>query len=124
MASSSTSSSTDVLLRNLSGTSIKLDGKNYLIWAKSIQVFLEAHKKIKHITQDLPNIKASEYDDWLASKYSVITWLVNSMEPHISRGVVMLSTAKKIWNTLKATNAHEKNITQVAELYDQFIALK
>ena len=64
MASSSTSSSTDVLLRNLSGTSIKLDGKNYIIWAKSIQVFLRTHKKIKHITQDPPDIKASEYDDW------------------------------------------------------------
>ena len=75
---------------------IKLDGKNYIIWAKSIQVFLGAHKKITHITQDPPNVKASEYDDWLTSDYSVIMWLVNSMEPQISCGVIMLSTAKKI----------------------------
>ena len=73
MASSSTSSSTDVLLRNFSGTSIKLDGKNYIIWAKSIQVFVGVYRKIKHITQDLLDIKASEYDDWLASDYGVIT---------------------------------------------------
>ena len=46
------------------------------------------------------------------------------MEPQISRDVVMLSTAKKIWDTLKATYAHEKNIARVAELYDQFFALQ
>ena len=73
MASSTTSSSSHVLLRNLSNTSIKLDGKNYLIWTKSIQVFLEAHKKIKHIMQDLSNIKAMEYENWLASDYDIIT---------------------------------------------------
>ena len=36
----------------------------------------------------------------------------------------MFSTAKKIWDTLKATYAHEKNIARVAELYDQFFALQ
>ena len=118
------SSSGDVLLRNLSSTTIKLYGKNYLIWAKSIQVFLGAHKKIKHITQDSPNINAPEYEDWLASDYGIITWLVNSMEPEISRGVVMLPTAKKISDTLKATYAHEKNIACVVELYDQFFTLQ
>ena len=73
MASSSISSSGDVLLRNLCSTSIKLDGMNYLIWVKSIQVFLGANKKIKHITQDLLDIKALEYEDWLASGYDVVT---------------------------------------------------
>ena len=67
------SSSGDVMLRSLSGTSIKLDGRNYLIWAKSIQVFLGTHKKIKHITQDPPDVNSTEYDDWLASDYGVIT---------------------------------------------------
>ena len=61
------------LLRNLSDTSIKPDRKNYLIWAKAIQVFLRAYKKIKYITQDMPNIRASEYEDLLASNYGVIT---------------------------------------------------
>ena len=46
------------------------------------------------MTQDLPDIKVSKNDDWL--NYGVITWLVNSMEPHISRDVVMPSTTKKI----------------------------
>ena len=124
MASSSTYSSSNVLLRNHSSTSIILNGKNYLIWVKSIQVFLEAHKKIRHITQDPPNVKAPEYDDWLAFDYGVITWSVNSMEPPISRGVVMLSIVKKSWDTLKTTYAHEKNIARVAKLYNQFFTLQ
>ena len=73
MASSSASFSSNVMLCTLSGTSIKLNGRNYLIWAKSIQVFLGAHKKIKHITQDPSDVKSAEYDDWLASDYGVIT---------------------------------------------------
>ena len=74
--------------------------------------------------KDLPNINAPKYEDWLASNYGVITWLVNIMEPEISKSVVMLSTVKKIWDTLKATYAHEKNIARVAKLYNQFFALQ
>ena len=36
----------------------------------------------------------------------------------------MLSTAKQIWDTVKATYAHEKNIVRVTELYDQFFSLQ
>ena len=73
MASSSAPASGDVLLRTLSGMSIKLDDRNYLIWVKSIQVFLDTDKKIKHITYNPPDVKTAEYNDWLASDYGVIT---------------------------------------------------
>ena len=43
--------SKDGFVKNLSGTSAKLDGKNYITWAQSFETFLAAHRKLKHLTQ-------------------------------------------------------------------------
>ena len=50
-------------IRHLSGTSMKLNGKNYLFWSKSFQVFLGAHWKIRHVTHDPPVVQDPSYDD-------------------------------------------------------------
>ena len=76
----------DPILRSVSGTSMKLNEKNYVLWTKSFQVILGTHRKIKHITQDPPDIKDSKYDAWFADDCVVISWLVNSMEERVARG--------------------------------------
>ena len=124
MASSSTTVSHDSWTCSLSSTSIKLNGKNYLLWSKSFQVFLDVHQKILHITYDPPDVKDPTYDDWFASDCRVISWLVNSIDKQISCGVLMLASTKKIQETLKSTYRHKKNISHVVEIYKQFFTLQ
>ena len=50
--------------------------------------------------------------------------MVNSMEPSIARGVMILRPAKKIWDTLKQTYRYEKNISRVFEIYKQIFTLR
>ena len=41
------------------------------------------------------------------------------MEPSVAHGVMMLHLANKIWDTLKTTYGHDKNISKVFEVYMQ-----
>ena len=100
-------------MKNLSRTSIKLNGKNFLLWSQAFETFISAHRKTRHLTADPPEAKDSTYDDWFVDDCAIISWLVNSMEEDISQGVMMLRPTKKIWDTLQSTYGHEKNIARI-----------
>lgn len=82
---------------------MKFNGKNYLLWAKVLTIFLGAHRKLKHIIEDPPFPNEFNYEDWFVADYGVISWLVNSMEKNIALGVMFLTLIKRIWDTLKET---------------------
>ena len=106
------------LLKGLSATSIKLDGKNYLLWKQAFETILGAHLKIRHLMHDPPDVKDLTYEDWLADDCAMITWLVNSMEEQIAQSVMMLKSAKKLWDALHATYGNEKKIARIYEIYE------
>lgn len=101
--------SCESLVKNLSGTSEKLNGKNYLLGAQSFETFIATHRKLKHLTEPPPDSKATTYDNWYADDAVIVSWLVNSMEPTVARWVMMLRSTKKIWDTLRLTYGHKKN---------------
>ena len=96
-------SSRDSLLKDLVATSIKLTGKNYLLWSQVFETFLDGHRKIRHLTHPPPDVKDVAYEDWFAGDCAVIFWMVNNMNESIARSVMMLKPAKKIWDTLRNT---------------------
>ena len=51
------------LIKNLRGTSEKLNGKNYLLLIQSFATFLAVQRKIEHLTQPLLDAKDSAYED-------------------------------------------------------------
>ena len=106
------------LVKNLNGTLEKLIAKNYLLWVQSFETFPAAHRNLKHLTQPPPDAKVNTYEDWFADDSTIVSWLVNSMEPTVARGVMILRPAKKIWDTLKQMYGYEKNISRVFEVYE------
>ena len=51
------------MVKNLNGTSEKLNGKNYLLWAQSFETFTAAHRKMSHLTKPPPDSKDATYDN-------------------------------------------------------------
>ena len=76
--------SRESLIKNLSGISEKLNGKNYLLWVQSFKTFLAAYLKLRHLTQPPPDAKDSAYEDWFADDSAIISWMVNSMESTVA----------------------------------------
>ena len=112
------------LIKNLSGTLEKLNGKNYFLWVQSFETFLTAYRKLRHLTQSPPDAKDNTYEDWFADDSVIVSWLVNSMKPTVAWGVMILRLVKKIWDTLKQMYGYEKNISRVFEVYEQILTLK
>ena len=58
-------------------TSKRLNGLNYLAQAHAVKVYLRGKKKLKHLTYPQPDVKASNYEDWMSEDSIVMGWLWN-----------------------------------------------
>ena len=128
MSSSSTRISSPVVETSVSktilGTTMKLNGSSYLLWAQTFSIFISAQNKLAHLLQSPPTATDLTYVSWLTENYSIITWLLNSFEEKISDNVMFLTTAKEMWDTLKVMHGNEKNLSRVFEIYERLFELK
>ena len=77
------------------GTTVKLNGSNYLLWAQNFRIFICAQNKSAHLLESSHVASDTTYKAWLSGKYYVMTWLLNSLEK-INVRVMFLSTAKEM----------------------------
>jgi len=106
------------------GITVKLNGSNYLLWAQAFRIFIGTQNKLVHLLQPPPTDTDPTYVTWLTRNYSVMMWLLNSLEEKISGVVMFLSTAKDMWDTLKVMYDNEKNPSMVFEIYERLFELK
>ena len=110
------------VLKTMLGTTVKLNGFNYLLWAQAFRIFIGAQNKLAHLLQASHATTDPTAVTWLIRDYSVI-WLLNSLEENISGSVMFLTTAKKMWNTLKVMYGN-KNPSRVFDIYERMFELK
>ena len=88
------------VLKTILETTVKLNGSNYLLWAQAFRIFIGAQNKLAHLLQLPPANTDPTYVTWLTENYSVMTWLLNSLDENISGSVIFLTTAKDMWLSL------------------------
>lgn len=66
------------------------------------------HNKLSHLTDALPDVKDATRSNWQQDDYSIMTWLLNSMESTISINVMFLSTTKEMWDALSEMYSQEE----------------
>src|SRR6266540_4418763 len=83
---------------------VKLEGsKNYLSWARRVNVLLGA-KGVEHYLEEAcvepVDRSSTEWRVWHTTNSTVVAWLMASMSPSIAKMVESMRTAEKIWKTL------------------------
>ena len=81
-------------------------------------------EQIGHLLQFPPDDTDPTYVTWFTGDYSVMIWLLNSLEEKISSSVMFLPTAKNMWDILKVMYENEKNLSRVFEIYERLFELK
>ncbi|XP_073307164.1 uncharacterized protein [Primulina huaijiensis] len=83
-------------------TTQKLNGRNYLQWAQSVKIVICGRGKLGYLTGELkpPTQSDPTHKNWLVENSIVLAWLINSMEPEISRRCLWFHTAKEVWELL------------------------
>jgi len=81
--------------------------------------------KQKYLLEGPPTKGTTTYNDWVASDFSVMTWLLNNIYIHekFSVSVIFLKVVKEMHDTLKEMYSNEQNISCVADLYEQLFSL-
>ncbi|KAI4350951.1 hypothetical protein L6164_005353 [Bauhinia variegata] len=102
-------------LQNL-GAATRLDGRNYLQWARLVTLALKGKQKLHHLTEDPPNSLDEKYSAWDIEGTIIMTWLLNSMQLDISQNFMFLETSKQIWEMVKKTYSKAQDVAVVYEL--------
>lgn len=100
------------------GTSIKLNGSNYILWSRAFLLFLRSQKIRSH----LPPPTAADANDetWFTDDdCSTMTWLLKSLGLFMNKNIRFLDTAKAMWDIFQEMYSNDKNISQVFELYEK-----
>ncbi|KAA8521506.1 hypothetical protein F0562_012185 [Nyssa sinensis] len=83
-------------------TPVKLDGNNYLSQSRACLLSIDATGLYNYVTRTLKEPASTDptLEQWRSSNSLVMSWLLNSMQPHISRGFLFLKTAYEIWTVV------------------------
>ena len=79
---------------------------------------IDGKGKLGHLTREIkqaaardPNLKR-----WRLENSLIIAWLINSMEPTVSKPHLFLPTAKDEWNAVRDMYSDVENSSQIFEL--------
>ncbi|XP_010247565.1 PREDICTED: uncharacterized protein LOC104590549 [Nelumbo nucifera] len=73
--------------------------------------------KLGYVTRDKRTSKEDiSHPKWVQEIYLVMTWLCNSILPHISQNYLWTKTAKEIWDSMKETYSQPLNVARAYEL--------
>ncbi|KAK0598581.1 hypothetical protein LWI29_036055 [Acer saccharum] len=71
-----------------------------------------------------PPLTDPTYKTWLAENSIVLAWLINSMEPKISRRYLYFKTAKEVWDAARRMYSDLGNASQIFELRSKLKEMK
>ncbi|KAE8673438.1 Detected protein of unknown function [Hibiscus syriacus] len=117
--------------QNISITSHKLNGNNFLQWSQSVKLFIRGRGKFSYLsgTNTKPAEEDEESERWEAENSMIMSWLINSMDPSVGRTYLFLPTAHDIWNAVNETilisgtqdNATMNGVVQDRALFQKMV---
>ncbi|KAF3777146.1 hypothetical protein EJ110_NYTH46591 [Nymphaea thermarum] len=106
------------------GSTVKLDGSNYEIWSRVFMMSIKGHKKKHVIEEEEPLTKTGKYSTWEENNNIVMSWIMNSMQAHITPTIAYYTSAKHMWEFLKQTYSHDKNMSKVLQVEEELLKLQ
>ncbi|TXG60888.1 hypothetical protein EZV62_012251 [Acer yangbiense] len=86
-------------------STVKLNGHNFMEWSQSAKITLMSRGKMKYVngTATAPEKTDPKYETWEIENYTVMSWLIRSMQPEIIKTYLLLPTAREIWLAVHKT---------------------
>ena len=91
---------------------MKLNGAdNYLQWSRACMFFLRGRRLHDYVTdlKPMPAVTDPAYSQWDVENFTVMSWLIGSMESTIGQGYYMFDTAEAIWKAVAHTYSKTGN---------------
>lgn len=84
---------------------IKLDGSNYTLWPKVVEMYISEKDKLGYINGNYPPPPKTDpsFSKWGTKIAMVKGCLINSMDYSLFVNFIWYQTAKKVWDTIATT---------------------
>ncbi|XP_042946557.1 uncharacterized protein LOC122279793 isoform X1 [Carya illinoinensis] len=110
---------------NMPMTSVKLNGKNYMLWSRSVEMFLKGKGlRRTHLIDPIPASTSPTFAQWEQEDAQILSLMLTSIEPSICSSLIHFDTAQEVWGHLKQMYSGAGNITRIYELCKQFFVLE
>ena len=106
------------------GTTMKLNGSNYLLCGQVFHIFIGVQNKLAHLLQPSSAATDPSYVIWLTGDLFCDDMAPQSLKEKTSDSFMFLATTKEMWDTLKLMYENEKNSSRVFEIYECLFELK
>ena len=107
---------------------VKLEGsKNYLSWARRVQVILGGKGVEHYLEEDCvepANKLSPEWRVWHTTNSTIVAWLLASMSPFVSKMVEAMRTVTHIWKTLSNMYSRKGNVMVMMGIQSKADAVK
>ncbi|KAH6764438.1 hypothetical protein C2S51_015687 [Perilla frutescens var. frutescens] len=106
--------------------SIKLNEFNYSLWSRMMHLAIGGRGCLNHITGLPPPLETTDstYHKWYQNDLTVISWIIQNMEPTLANNYVQFKTARGLWKSLSTTYSVKRDSTQIFDLTIQANSLK
>ncbi|XP_077219765.1 uncharacterized protein LOC143853955 [Tasmannia lanceolata] len=105
-------------------TTVKLDGSNYMNWKVAVEVYLIPKRKVYIIRCDPPAVLDPTYEQWKTDDAHIRSLLWQSMITQISRTMMQLPTAKRIWDHTAVMFSGVGNLSRISATYSEWMHLR
>ncbi|GAV70803.1 gag_pre-integrs domain-containing protein/UBN2_3 domain-containing protein [Cephalotus follicularis] len=97
---------------------IKLDGTSYLIWSRSVFLAIGARGFSGFLigASKKPAEQGDTQNKWVTTNYLSMSYIINSMEPTVARGYLLMDSTIDIWISAEKTFSKKKNTSQCYEI--------
>ncbi|KAF3785221.1 hypothetical protein EJ110_NYTH28490 [Nymphaea thermarum] len=85
---------------------------------------VKGHRKKHVIEEEEPLTKTEKYSTWEEDNNIVMSWIMNSVQTHITPTIAYYTSAKHMWEFLKQTYSHDKNMSKVLQVKEELLKLQ
>ena len=103
-------------------TSEKLNGKNYLAWSTSVELWFLGQGYHEHLEQSSKKISEDKCEQWKKLDYQLCALLWQSVEPAILTNFRAFKTCYSFWK--KAQSVFANDIQQLYDIDQKLATLK
>lgn len=89
-------------------------------------MFIGSRRKCWYITGSKKEPPADDpsHEDWESDNLTVMSWLLHSMKPTISEGLLFLRTAKEIWDTVQEMYSQRNSLARNYQLHREIATMQ
>ncbi|KAF3772002.1 hypothetical protein EJ110_NYTH57585 [Nymphaea thermarum] len=85
---------------------------------------VKGHRKKHVIEEEEPLTTSEKYSTWEEDNNIVMAWNMNSVQAHITPTIAFYTSAKQMWEFMKQTYSHDKNMSKILQVEEELLKLQ